>query len=228
MNWARLIRSKNSRIPVARKRKCPLIEMDLRGFADETASKVWHREEDPLRLMSGLWEPLWGRWSPTFLHTNVDGMIVGRNFQTGQKRAKIKDTLLQMVDEDTASFNGIINAMRMPKSNEEEKAARQEAIQAATKYAIEVPFKVMELAFGSFELIKAMASIGNPNSVTDAAVGDYAHGQPSGSLPQCSDQFRRFERQSFVKEILEKGQKIMESAEISEKELMEMVEQKMP
>jgi len=79
--------------------------------------------------------------------------------------------LLALVDEDTNSFNEIINAIRLPKGTDAEKAARTEAIQAATKYAIEVPFKVMQVSLESFDIIKAMAEIGNPNSVTDAGVG---------------------------------------------------------
>ncbi|MEI8007694.1 MAG: cyclodeaminase/cyclohydrolase family protein, partial [Bacteroidota bacterium] len=52
-----------------------------------------------------------------------------------------------------------------------EKASRTAAIQDATKYAIEVPFKTMKAAYASFDIIEAMVETGNPNSVTDAGVG---------------------------------------------------------
>ena len=81
-----------------------------------------------------------------------------------------KNELIKLVDQDTIAFNKIMDVFALPKSTEEEKIARTQAIQAATKYAIEVPFKVMKAAYQSMEVIKAMAETGNPNSVTDAGV----------------------------------------------------------
>ncbi len=85
-----------------------------------------------------------------------------------------KDTLLHLVDEDTIAFNKIMSALSLPKSTEEEKVNRTNAIQTATKYASEIPFLVMQTTFASMEVIKAMAEIGNPNSVSDAGVGALA------------------------------------------------------
>ncbi len=79
--------------------------------------------------------------------------------------------LMELVDEDTAAFNEIMSAFGLPKSNDEEKAARKAAIETATINAIKIPFRTMERAFESFDLIKAMVETGNPNSVTDAGVG---------------------------------------------------------
>lgn len=82
--------------------------------------------------------------------------------------------LLNKVDEDTASFNRIMDAFSLPKGNPEEKAARSKAIQDATRYAIEVPLSVMEAALKVLDLCEAMANEGNPNSVSDAGVGALA------------------------------------------------------
>lgn len=84
------------------------------------------------------------------------------------------DALIALVDEDTAAFNRIMAAIGMPKSTDEEKAARAEALEAATLYATEVPLRTMEAAFGTYPLLEAMASKGNPNSVSDAGVGALA------------------------------------------------------
>lgn len=84
------------------------------------------------------------------------------------------DSLIALVDEDTAAFNRIMAAIGMPKSTDEEKAARAEALEAATLYATEVPLRTMEAAFGTYPLLEAMASKGNPNSVSDAGVGALA------------------------------------------------------
>ena len=82
--------------------------------------------------------------------------------------------LLALVDEDTAAFDKIMAALGMPKGSDEEKAARAEALEAATLYATEVPLKTMKAALEVFPIVKAMAEEGNPNSVSDAGVGALA------------------------------------------------------
>ncbi|TFG43058.1 MAG: glutamate formimidoyltransferase, partial [Bacteroidia bacterium] len=82
-----------------------------------------------------------------------------------EKGKEIQNKLLQLVDEDTAAFNRILNAYTLPKKTDEEIQARKSAVQEATKNAILVPFKVMETAFSGFSLIREMVEKGNPNSV---------------------------------------------------------------
>ncbi len=79
--------------------------------------------------------------------------------------------LLYLVDEDTNAFNAIMAAFGMPKGTDEEKAARKAAIEAATIYAIKIPFRTMEVALQAMDLAIEMAAKGNPNSVSDAGVG---------------------------------------------------------
>jgi glutamate formiminotransferase/formiminotetrahydrofolate cyclodeaminase len=83
----------------------------------------------------------------------------------------LKDELLFLVDEDTRAFNRIMDAFGLPKGTDQEKQLRSDAIQEATRYAIEVPFRTMQKAFEAFRIIEAMVETGNPNSVTDAGVG---------------------------------------------------------
>ncbi|MDB4107305.1 glutamate formimidoyltransferase [Bacteroidia bacterium] len=87
------------------------------------------------------------------------------------KGQSIKNELLFLVDEDTRSFNAIIDAIRMPKSNEAEKQTRNHAIELASQYASEVPFKVMETSLQTAELLDEMLVSGNQASVTDTGVG---------------------------------------------------------
>ncbi|TFH34640.1 MAG: glutamate formimidoyltransferase, partial [Bacteroidia bacterium] len=91
-----------------------------------------------------------------------------------EKGKKLQKELLLLVDEDTRAFNMIMDSFSLPKGSEEEKVTRKTAIQDATRYAIEIPFRVMETAFASFDLLREMATNGNPNSVSDAAVGALA------------------------------------------------------
>ena len=90
------------------------------------------------------------------------------------KAQQLKDELLSLVDEDTAAFNRVMEAFALSKESAEEKAARSAAIEQATKYAAEVPLKVMETASKSYELLAEMADKGNPASVSDVGVGALA------------------------------------------------------
>ncbi|MEY3399333.1 MAG: hypothetical protein RL220_1927 [Bacteroidota bacterium] len=91
--------------------------------------------------------------------------------QWAEKAMGYQRELLALVDEDTRAFNRIMEAFGLPKDTDEEKAARSAAIQEATKYAVEIPMKTARLAYESMQVMKAMVEEGNPNSVTDAAVG---------------------------------------------------------
>jgi glutamate formiminotransferase / formiminotetrahydrofolate cyclodeaminase len=79
--------------------------------------------------------------------------------------------LLRLIDEDTRAFNRVMDAFGLPRGTDEEKEERNRAIQAATREATEVPLQVMKCALASMDVIRAMAEIGNPASVSDAGVG---------------------------------------------------------
>ena len=90
------------------------------------------------------------------------------------KGQSVMNRLLALVDEDTAAFDKIMAALGMPKGSDEEKAARAAALEAATLYATEVPLKTMKASLEVFPIVKAMATEGNPASVSDAGVGALA------------------------------------------------------
>ncbi len=94
--------------------------------------------------------------------------------QRADQGQQLVGSLMHLVDEDTVAFNRIMSAFGMPKGTAEEKAARSEAIQAATLYASEVPLETMRESMKVFGLCRAMAETGNPNSVSDAGVGALA------------------------------------------------------
>jgi glutamate formiminotransferase / formiminotetrahydrofolate cyclodeaminase len=144
-----------------------------------------------------------------------------------EKGQKIKDELLFLVDEDTRSFNRIMDAFGLPKETAEEKTARTAAIQAATKYAIEVPFKTMERAFESMEVIEAMVDTGNPNSVTDAGVGALcARSAVIGAFLNVKVNASGLADKAFVDEILRKGEEIVTKTKAKETELLDRVNSK--
>ena len=103
------------------------------------------------------WEERWEEFS--------DWADKGKNCQ---------DELLRLVDLDTQAFNAIMEAFGLPQKNDEDKVKRTEAIQQATRNAMEIPFRVMQVSYESMEVLMAMAKTGNPNSVSDAGVGALA------------------------------------------------------
>ncbi|MCR8558617.1 glutamate formimidoyltransferase [Mucilaginibacter sp. BJC16-A38] len=126
-----------------------------------------------------------------------------------EKGQQYKDELVRLVDEDTAAFNKIMEAFSLSKATEEEKAARDKAIQDATKYAIEIPFKVMQAAYGSLTVIKAMAETGNPNSVTDAGVAALcARSAVIGAFMNVKINASGYKDKVFIDDIIAKGNEI--------------------
>ena len=88
-----------------------------------------------------------------------------------EKGKQHHDELIRLIDDDTAAFNALMTAFGLPKGSDAEKTERHRGIQEATRRAMEVPLRVMEVSLASMDVIKAMAEIGNPNSVSDAGVG---------------------------------------------------------
>lgn len=143
------------------------------------------------------------------------------------KGQQYKDQLLRLVDEDTIAFNRIMAAFSLSKSTDEEKALRTAAIQEATKYATEVPYRVMQASFASMEVIKAMAEIGNPNSVSDAGVGALAaRSAVMGAYLNVKINAAGLTNKSFAADILAKGADIQEKTQKLEAEILEIVNNK--
>ena len=140
-----------------------------------------------------------------------------------EKGMQYQKTLLELVDEDTDAFNKIMDAFRLPKDSDDAISKRNEEIQKATKNAILTPFKVMTTAFNSMEIMKAMAEIGNPNSVTDAGVGALcARTSVIGAFLNVKINCADYEDKKFVKDITEKGQKLVDKACKLENEIMKI------
>lgn len=144
-----------------------------------------------------------------------------------EKGQAIKDELIHLVDEDTNAFNKIMDAFGLPKSTDQEKTDRTNAIQQATKYAIEIPFKVMKKSFEAFEIIRAMAEIGNPNSVTDAGVGALAvRSAVMGAFLNVRINAAGLKDKAFVERIINEGNEIEQKAKQTEEEILSIVNSK--
>jgi len=137
------------------------------------------------------------------------------------------EQLTKMVDEDTNAFNRIMNAFGLPKGTDEEKTARTKAIEDATIYAIEVPYKVMQLCYESMEVIKAMAEHGNPNSVTDAGVGALAaRSGVMGAFLNVKINAAGLKDKTVTQSYIDRGNEIVAKTIEMEKTILSIVESK--
>ena len=144
----------------------------------------------------------------------------------GEEGMKIQSQLIDLVDEDTEAFNSIMNAYSLPKDNEQEKQIRNNHIQNATKNAIEVPFKIMEASFKSIDIIKKMASRGNPNSITDVGVAMHcAKAAINGGFLNVRINCNDLDDKDFVEKIISKGNKILEKTNIEENKILAIVDE---
>ncbi len=206
----------------------PLVSMNLRQFADETASESPAPGGGSIAAYIGTLGISLGTMVANLSSHKKGWDERWREFSdyadTGQK---IKEELLKLVDEDTHAFNEIMNAFSLPKSSDEEKSIRKAAIQSATKNAIEVPLKVMQLSLQSFEVIKAMAEIGNPNSVSDAGVGALcARSAVYGAWLNVKINASGYEDKVYVQQVLQQGETMLNEAIAKEKEVLQIVETK--
>jgi glutamate formiminotransferase / formiminotetrahydrofolate cyclodeaminase len=141
-----------------------------------------------------------------------------------ERGVQIQKRLLELVDEDTNAYNAILKAFEMPKGSDEEKAARAAAVEEATKQASLVPLTVMQEAVKSFDLLSEMIKEGNPNSVTDAAVGVLAtRSCIRGAFLNVQVNVRGLKDKQFAEDLLNRGREIECLASASEEEMIRTV-----
>lgn len=207
-------------------KKNKLVKMNLREFANETASESPAPGGGSISAYLGSlgaalatmvanlsshkrgWDDRWKYFS-----------------EIAEKGQHIKDELLHLVDEDTQAFNRIMEAFALPKSTEEEKRGRSQAIQEATHYATEVPLRTMRVAWQSFEIIEAMAKEGNPNSISDAGVGALcARSAIWGAYLNVCINAAGLKDESLKKNFLNEAEQIKQASLVREAEILSFVE----
>ncbi|MEI2737493.1 MAG: glutamate formimidoyltransferase [Chitinophagaceae bacterium] len=206
-----------------------LVNMTLTDFADETASEspapgggsisayVGALGVSLATMVANLsshkkgWDDRWEEFS-----------------HWAEKGEQYKNELVKLVDADTKAFNQIMNSFGLPKSTDEEKAVRSKAIQEATKFAIEIPFRVMQVSYDSMEVIKAMAETGNPNSVSDAGVGALcARSAVMGAFMNVRINAGGYEDKTFVTDVLNRGREIENKTIALETEILKTIDGKL-
>ena len=141
------------------------------------------------------------------------------------KGVELETELLHLVDEDTEAFNRIMAAFGMPKNTDEDKRLRSEAIQKATLFAAQVPLETMKASFKAFEICKAMAETGNPNSVSDAGVGALAaRAAVLGAGLNVKINASSLKNKAQAEALINEANNLMADADKAEREVMEIVE----
>ncbi len=203
----------------------PLIQMSLAEFANETASESVAPGGGSIAAYVGALAA-----ALTAMVANLSAHKRGwddrwRYFSDwAEKGQHLQNRLQELVDEDTAAFNAIIAAVRMPKGSESEKKQRLTAMVNATKGAVEVPFQVMQTAFRVFDVAEAMIKEGNPNSISDAGVAALCaraaiHGAHMNVVTNCQD----IEDGEFTSKYVEESNTLAEEADTREKQLVALV-----
>jgi len=205
-----------------------LVSMNLSDFADETASESPAPGGGSIAAYIGALGVSLGTMVANLSAHKKGWDERWEEFSNwAEKGQQYKNELVKLVDADTKAFNQIMDAFSMPKSTDEEKKARSNAIQQATKEAIQIPFAVMQNAYGSMEVIKAMAREGNPSSVSDAGVGALcARSAVIGAFMNVRINAAGYDDKDFVNDVIAKGKDIENKAIQTEKEILKIVNEK--
>ena len=205
-----------------------LVSMTVRSFTDETAAESAAPGGGSVAAAVGALGAALGT-----MVANLSAHKRGwdERWEEFSKRAeqgqRIKDDLLRLVDEDTRAFDQVMAAIALPKSTDTEKAARTAALGAANLGALQVPFVVMQTAFRSFDLIRAMAEQGNPASASDAGVGALCtRAAIRGAWLNVQTNAAGVKDKTAIAAILTEGARLVAEAERLEREILKVVEQK--
>ncbi|MDC7997970.1 glutamate formimidoyltransferase [Gilvibacter sediminis] len=206
-----------------------LIDLTVSGFAEETASESMAPGGGSIAAYVGTLGAALGTMVAN-LSAHKAGWDDKWEFysQWAEKGQAYKDKLLFLVDEDTNSFNKIMDAFRLPKDSEADVAARKAAIEAATQYATKVPFQVMQTALDSMEVMHAMLKDGLQSSLSDTAVGILcAKTAVFGAYFNVKINAKDLKDRAFAEDILARAAALCEQAATAESEVIALINEKL-
>ncbi len=212
----------------ADERRKRLVDMTCTGFAEETASESPAPGGGSISAYMGALGAALGTMVANLSSHKAGWDDRWEEFSDWAERGQALLTeLLHLVDEDTDAFNRIMNVFAMPKSTDEEKAVRSAALQEATLYATQVPLRTMRTAVRIFDVVRAMAAEGNPNSVSDAGVGALAtRSAVLGARLNVKINAAGLKDRTVADALVAEAEQLAAEAERLEKEVLTIVEQK--
>lgn len=205
-----------------------LIDMTCRGFAYETASESAAPGGGSISAYMGALGAALGTMVANLSSHKAGWDERWEEFSiVAEQGQQLMSELLALVDEDTEAFNRIMAVFAMPKSTEAEKAQRSAALQSATLYATQVPLKTMKVSLKVFDIVRAMAENGNPNSVSDAGVGALAaRSAVLGAQLNVKINAAGLKDRDTAEALIAEAAKIAEQAEKLEREVLDIVNSK--
>jgi glutamate formiminotransferase / formiminotetrahydrofolate cyclodeaminase len=209
--------------------KKSLVTLNLRQFCNETLSDSPAPGGGSVAaLMGGLGASLGGMVANLSVGKPGWDDKVGYFSNWAVKAQGLKDELLALVDEDTVAFNKVMDAFGLPKNSTEEKAARSAVIEKATKYAVEIPLKVMETASKSYHLLREMADQGTPASISDVGVALLAtRAGIEGAALNVRINLGQLKDEKFKSAALEKVRELISESDAQFKNISQAVEGKL-
>lgn len=209
-------------------RKSGLVDMTCKGFAHETASESPAPGGGSISAYMGALGAALGTMVANLSSHKAGWDERWKEFSDwADKGQKLMTELLHLVDEDTEAFNRIMAVFSMPKSTDEEKAARSAALQEATLYATQVPLKTIRAAHAAFPLVRAMAEEGNPNSVSDAGVGALAiRSAVMGAALNVKINAAGLKDRAAADELVGEAERLVADSQREESEILAIVERK--
>ena len=205
-----------------------LVEMTCAAFAEETASESPAPGGGSISAYMGALAAALGTMVANLSSHKAGWDDRWEYFSDwAEKGMDIMNELLALVDEDTAAFNRIMDVFGMPKGTDEEKEARAEAMETATLYATQVPLRTMKAAYKVFDVVRAMAQEGNPNSVSDAGVGALAaRSAVMGACLNVKINAAGLKDRAAADALVNEANEIQALAQQAEKEILAIVEDK--
>lgn len=202
-----------------------LVDMTCLDFADETASESPAPGGGSIAAYMGALAAALGSMVANLSAHKAGWDERWKEFSDyAEKGRELQDKLIALVDEDTEAFNRIMAVFAMPKSTDAEKAARKDALEAATLYATEVPLRTMQTALKTFPLLMVMAKNGNPASVSDAGVGALAaRAAVMGAYLNVKINAAGLKNRERADVILAMAAEIAAKADVEEKEILDIV-----
>ena len=205
-----------------------LVDMTCAGFAEETASESPAPGGGSISAYMGALAAALGTMVANLSSHKAGWDDRWEYFSDwAEKGMDIMNELLALVDEDTAAFNKIMDVFGMPKGTDEEKEARAAAMEVAILYATQVPLRTMKAAYKAFDVVRAMAQEGNPNSVSDAGVGALAaRSAVMGACLNVKINAAGLKDRAVAKALVAEANGIQALAQQAEKEILAIVEEK--
>ena len=205
-----------------------LVDMTCTGFAEETASESPAPGGGSISAYMGALAAALGTMVANLSSHKAGWDDRWEYFSNwADNGMAVMNELLYLVDEDTAAFNKIMDVFGMPKGTEEEKAARAEAMEVATLYATQVPLRTMKAAYKAFDVVRAMAEEGNPNSVSDAGVGALAaRSAVMGACLNVKINAAGLKDRAMAEALVKEAEEIQTAAQKAEAEILAVVESK--